>query len=86
MLSELKVIVFYFYFQYFLQIIWLCWSSLVLVCFVKKSNVFVLNKNISDNVILYKITVRVRFYTGAFTLENMWKKDIKLRLTVSFPF
>lgn len=54
MLSELKVIVFYFYFQYFLQIIWLCWSSLVLSVFVKKSNVFVLNKNISDNVILYK--------------------------------
>lgn len=46
----------------------------MLVYFVKKSNVFVLNKNIIDNVILYKMTVRVRFYTGAFTLENMRKK------------
>ena len=58
----------------------------MLVYFVK-SDVFVLNKNINDNVILYKMTVRVRFYTGAFTLENMQKKDIILRDLLSpFPF
>lgn len=61
----------------------------MLIYFIKKSDVFVLNKKVCSNAVLYKMIIRIiaRFYTRGFYFRIYGKERYNTqRLTVAFPF